>query len=370
MTEETLLRSRRARTAVLAGVAASVLLSSIFVASPATAVPNTREDSGFTFEIHDAEGIPGEENYIDDYAVVTGYSGTATTLVIPENFPRLGDDENVNPDTGDLEGGWWDVRGIAGDIFTSNGTSITEVHVPKSVSHIAANAFNSMTSITAVYLPGAAPTLELNGDEKYPLGEADAVTVFWGPTGDAYPLDSNDRWYGYQTTQSTAVSVDGSRRATIGVEAGERSISLGDISFGGTPFSHTETTLSNQSDDGVSLVVDDSSGTGAGWQVVLEASDFLWDQRPSSADSAYRSIPRSNFAVMPGELSVLVGNTTEGVSAFTETNFESPVKLLSADKEFGEDTYTLPLSFDVLVPANTRAGSFTSTLTLTMSLAP
>jgi hypothetical protein len=59
-------------------------------------------------------------------------------------------------------------------------------------------------------------------------------------------------------------------------------------------------------------------------------------------------------------------NITSGVSG----TLDAPVTVLVAGAGFGQGTYTVPVNLSLAVPAESRVGTYTGTLTTTISAAP
>jgi len=128
------------------------------------------------------------------------------------------------------------------------------------------------------------------------------------------------------------------------------------------------------------LTVDDSTGTGAGWNVTEQVSSFVY-----SGPFSGTAIPAADFAITSVDAASSSagqaidvtgtdgaptgpqsGNMTGGVTG----SLDSPVKVLHAGATFGQGTYGQGINVTLTVPADSRAGAYTGTLTTTVIAAP
>ncbi|TKV28837.1 hypothetical protein FDK12_03975 [Arthrobacter sp. NamB2] len=111
----------------------------------------------------------------------------------------------------------------------------------------------------------------------------------------------------------------------------------------------------------MTLTVDDSSGTGAGWSVTAKVSDFLYDGDYNGTD-----IPASNFSIVPGTVSAPDGAVAvPGASG----SLDQPVTVLTASKSVN-GAFSQVVQGTLSVPADSFAGTYKATLTTTISAAP
>ena len=123
------------------------------------------------------------------------------------------------------------------------------------------------------------------------------------------------------------------------------------------------------------LTADDSTGTGAGWNVTILVSDFEW---VGTANGGI-DIPAANFALTSAAAPTLVAGQVVSATAATGPQVPptSPVgslssarKTLSATAAYGSGTYTQSLGVTLTIPAQSRVGVYTGTLTTTITAAP
>ncbi len=123
------------------------------------------------------------------------------------------------------------------------------------------------------------------------------------------------------------------------------------------------------------LTAEDNTGTGAGWNVTVLASDLVW---VGSANGG-ANIPAAALALTAAAAPVLVSGQLIGVAAATGPqvpptsplgSLDTPRKVLSATAAYGAGTYTQALGMTLTIPAMSRVGTYTGTLTTTITAAP
>lgn len=163
---------------------------------------------------------------------------------------------------------------------------------------------------------------------------------------------------------------------TQAVTGGSLSASATDVTLGSVATAHTD----QDSAGSMTVTADDTSGTGAGWHVTEQVSDLVY-----SGSNGGTNIPAANFSVTSvGAVAATAGqsvdatgtdaaptgpqsaNITTGVSG----TLDQPVTVFVAGAGFGQGTYTLPVNLNLTVPAESRAGSYSGTLTTTITSAP
>jgi len=119
-------------------------------------------------------------------------------------------------------------------------------------------------------------------------------------------------------------------------------------------------------------VAEDARGTGAGWNVTIEATDF--------SDGASHTIdisePDQEFRIQiaNANITVIYGNTkpTSSVTSMTAipTAGGIPLKIVSAALNAGMGRYNIPPAFELMVRAETVAAIYTSTITVAINTGP
>lgn len=150
--------------------------------------------------------------------------------------------------------------------------------------------------------------------------------------------------------------------ATITVSGGSLSVTPAAITF-------TTVTLTgaDQTSNGTTSAwtVADPTGTGAGYHITIAATAF--------SDGASHTIPVSGFraTLTSGNIATTSGNTAPASSMTSATALSTSAQtLLSAATSAGMGTYTATPTFTLAVPANTFAGSYTSTVTVAIVSGP
>jgi hypothetical protein len=123
------------------------------------------------------------------------------------------------------------------------------------------------------------------------------------------------------------------------------------------------------------LTAADNTGSGAGWNVTIQSSAFVW----SGLIPGGTNIPASAFALTTAAAPVVVSGQAVSVAAATGPQvpaaapygtLNAPRKVLHATAAYGAGTYTQDLGVTLTIPALSRVGTYTGTLTTTITSAP
>ncbi len=155
---------------------------------------------------------------------------------------------------------------------------------------------------------------------------------------------------------------------TQGVTAGTRTASVANLSMAAVNYSH-----SAQNNTGnMTLTADDSTGSGAGWNVTVQSSAFVY-----SGTNSGTNIAAANFSLASAAAPVATAGQAVDATGGPKVPATSPVgtldtarKVVAANASFGLGTYTQALGVSLSVPAQSRAGTYTGTLTTTIAAAP
>lgn len=159
---------------------------------------------------------------------------------------------------------------------------------------------------------------------------------------------------------------------SVGVtSAGTLTASYADKALAGVTYSLADQTTASED---LTLTAADGTGTGAGWNVTVISSDFLY-----SGANAGTDIPAANFVFGTPGTPTAVGTDSQAVSA---TAGEGPEavgtggamnvtrEVIQASAGFGQGTYEQTVGATLLVPAKSRVGTYTGTLTTTITSGP
>jgi hypothetical protein len=152
------------------------------------------------------------------------------------------------------------------------------------------------------------------------------------------------------------------------VNAGTRTASVANLTLTAVSYSHSAQTQTGS----MTLTADDSSGSGAGWNVTVLSSAFVYSGANGGTD-----IPASNFSLTSAAAPVATAGEAVDATNGPKVPTVSPVgtldsarKTVQANAGYGEGTYTQALGVSVSIPAMSRAGTYTGTLTTTIAAAP
>jgi hypothetical protein len=160
-------------------------------------------------------------------------------------------------------------------------------------------------------------------------------------------------------------------------ETASVTITGGSLSFTGDNVTLSEVTLDGTDQTSTSAYsanswsASDARGTGAGWNVTIESTDFSDGTHTidiSESDQEFK------IQLEASHITVVNGNTapTSQVTSLTAipTTGGSALKFLSAAVDAGMGVYTIQPNFELEVLAETYAGSYSATMTITESTGP
>ncbi len=148
------------------------------------------------------------------------------------------------------------------------------------------------------------------------------------------------------------------------------SASVADLTLPAVTYSHTNQTSSGT----MTLTATDTSiiALRLGWNVTIQASAFVY-----SGPNSGTNIAASNFSLTSAAAPVLVSGQAIDATGGPKVPSTSPLgaldvarKVLQANLLFGGGTYTQALGVDLTIPALARAGTYTTSLTTTISVGP
>lgn len=149
------------------------------------------------------------------------------------------------------------------------------------------------------------------------------------------------------------------------VTAGTRTASVADVTLDAVATSHSASSGSGS----LTLNADDSTGSGAGWNVTQVVTAL--DPTAAMLTAGATAIPAAGFTATVGAVTSTAGQGITGVTApLGAVALDVEATVLSATVQNGMGTYTAPVTLGLAIPANTYAGTYTGTLTTTINVAP
>ncbi|MDQ1487715.1 MAG: WxL domain surface cell wall-binding [Actinomycetota bacterium] len=159
---------------------------------------------------------------------------------------------------------------------------------------------------------------------------------------------------------------------TQALTAGARSASMVDLTLPSLAYSHAERTPNGS----MTLTADDSTGSNAGWNVTIQSSAFVWTAGGEGASTG-TNIPAANFALTSAAVPTVTAGQAVNVTAtfgpevgVSSGTLDAARKVIQAGPTYGNGTYTQALGVSLLIPAQSAAGTYTGTLTTTITAAP
>jgi hypothetical protein len=146
--------------------------------------------------------------------------------------------------------------------------------------------------------------------------------------------------------------------------------SVQDLAMPAAPYSHHPQVTTGRA----VLTATDSSptGLGVGWNVTEQTSSLVY-----SGPNHGVGIPAANLSVASVEAPVAQTGSQPidptggpGAPASVAGSLDTPRMVLHANSGYGTGTYTQGIALSLSIPADTRAGTYTATLTTTISSGP
>ncbi len=155
------------------------------------------------------------------------------------------------------------------------------------------------------------------------------------------------------------------------VAGGLLSASVADLSFPDVDYDYATHDVSGT----MVLTADDDRGTSAGWSVTIQGSAFVYTGAAGGTD-----IPAANFALTSAEEPTLIAGQDVSLVASTGPqipiegiafgSLASPIKTTRATAAYGNGTYSQNLGVTLTIPGQSKIGTYTGTLTTTISATP
>jgi len=121
------------------------------------------------------------------------------------------------------------------------------------------------------------------------------------------------------------------------------------------------------------VVVDDSTGTGDGWQLTAAASSFTATSSSGTTTTLSGeslSVAQPTAACASGTTCTLPDDTVSYPVTLPIGSNVTPTVIASAALDTGMGEIDLPFTWSLAVPADALAGSYTSTITVSVSTGP
>lgn len=167
---------------------------------------------------------------------------------------------------------------------------------------------------------------------------------------------------------AAATSAFGADTVTQSIVAGARTASVADLALPGVTHSNSAQTNSGT----MTLTADDASASGLGWNVTIQSSAFVY-----SGSAGGSNIPASSFSLTSAAAPVSTAGQAVDAVGGPAVPLISPVgaldtarKTVAAQPTFGKGTYTQALGVSLAIPAQSQPGTYTGTLTTTITAAP
>ena len=144
--------------------------------------------------------------------------------------------------------------------------------------------------------------------------------------------------------------------------------SLTSVSLAGLIYSHQPQTSSGTA----TLTAADDTGTNLGWSVTVQSSNLAY-----TGVSGGTAIPAANLSLSAADAPVMSTGQAVDAAGGPRVPDVSPVgtldvprKLLQAAAGYGNGAYTQQVGLSLTVPGTSAEGSYTATLTTTISTGP
>ena len=158
---------------------------------------------------------------------------------------------------------------------------------------------------------------------------------------------------------------------TLAITGSGLTASIDDVTLTSTAYQNAAHSVTGT----MTLTADDSTGMAAGWNVTIQSSAFVW---VGTANGGI-DIPASRFSLTSAAVPTLIAGQVVGVAAATGPQvpptsplgtLDTPRKTLSATAAYGSGTYSQALGVTLTIPAMSRVGTYTGTITTTITSAP
>lgn len=174
------------------------------------------------------------------------------------------------------------------------------------------------------------------------------------------------------TVLAFAAAVAHGETATVEVTGGSLSLTAANVSFGQLALTGSDQTANSASTSNTWTAID-ARGTGAGWNITVASTNFSNGLEGASEKVIDITGSNSKFKISIADSDVTTnsGNTKPTSSVTSATDLGSvALKVVSAAVDTGMGNYTIKPAFSVGIPADTYAGTYTATVTVTVATGP
>ena len=158
--------------------------------------------------------------------------------------------------------------------------------------------------------------------------------------------------------------------ATLGVTGGSLSITAANVTMSAVTLDGTDQTSTSAAGSNTWTAVD-GRGTGVGWNVTIDSTDFTDGGAPLRTIDISVADQEFKIQLLDSNIAVTFGNAVPTSSATSltpiPTNPAAALKFVSAATDAGMGTYTLNSNFELEVRAETFLGTGTYTATIVVT---
>jgi hypothetical protein len=155
---------------------------------------------------------------------------------------------------------------------------------------------------------------------------------------------------------------------------GQATVSAGSLAFSATDAPAVSAILNgtNQTPtDPFDISVNDARGSGAGWNLQITSTTFsTGGGTPKTLSNSAASITAASSGCDQGTCTNPTNGISYPVTVPADTAAPTPVKIFNAAADSGMGDFTITPTLQVAIPANTYAGTYSSTMTITIATGP
>ncbi|GAA2735868.1 WxL domain-containing protein [Actinocorallia aurantiaca] len=228
------------------------------------------------------------------------------------------------------------------DVLKADGTFSTTLEVSASYTDGDGNAVDCLKTQCYVLTFAAHGSADRSQDTFIPVNFTGQTTdPGTGEPGTGNPGNSG-------STAEQTITAEVSQGGSLSLSVAGQSVTLSSASRGGNATGALNT-----------ATVTDTRGTDAGWSLVGQVGDFT--------STEGRTIPGSNLSWTPSAASTGDGSQGQATPGQAVTGLDQARTLGSAEGGLSGGIFDLGAALDLKIPAGASTGTYTGTLTLTLS---